>query len=373
MRDNGFDLVIVDGSANGWSWNFTNQTFSAINDPAFYGATAVDVLDTYLLFNKPGGRFWYTSLSSTLTPFDSTYIAGKSGNPDDLVYLFVMQRAIYLLGRQTSEVWTNVGDAKFPFAISNGVFLEKGCIAPYSVATDGTNAFWIAQNKNGSREVVVATDYRVRLVQTPAIAIELSRMGDVSDAQGFCYQQAGHTFYVLNFPSANATWVYDLGENLWHERVYLDNDGNENRWRVGCATGAFGTNLGLDWQNGNLYEIDLDSYTDDGEAIVRVRGFPFLEANGNRVEFAYFQPQIETGSTLVSDDQGFISLRWSDDHANTWSDPMIESVGKTGQYLRQPSFWRLGIARSRVFELSWSNPAKISLQGAFVEYSGLRG
>src|SRR3954467_8193002 len=55
MVDNGLDLVIVDGTANGWTVGLAGNTFAAISDPSgmFTGADRVDYLDTYLLFNKP--------------------------------------------------------------------------------------------------------------------------------------------------------------------------------------------------------------------------------------------------------------------------------------------------------------------------------
>jgi hypothetical protein len=43
--------------------------------------------------------------------------------------------------------------------------------------------------------------------------------GNITDAIGYTYQQDGHPFYVLIFPSAEATWVYDVSTQLWHERA----------------------------------------------------------------------------------------------------------------------------------------------------------
>jgi len=42
-------------------------------------------------------------------------------------------------------------------------------------------------------------------------------------------------------------------------------------------------------------------------------------------------------------------------------------MGTTGEYLTSISWWRLGMARDRVFQLSWSDPIKTALSGAFVD------
>jgi hypothetical protein len=62
-----------------------------------------------------------------------------------------------------------------------------------------------------------------------------------------------------------------------------------------------------------------------------------------------------------------VSLRWSDDRGHTYGNPIMQSAGSAGEYLTSLQFQRLGMARDRVFEISWSTPAKRVLQGAWVD------
>jgi len=48
------------------------------------------------------------------------------------------------------------------------------------------------------------------IISNPAISDAIGKYDKISDAVGFCYQQGSHIFYMLSFPSANATWRYDL-------------------------------------------------------------------------------------------------------------------------------------------------------------------
>jgi hypothetical protein len=75
MRDNGVTLVIVDGSAFGWTVNVVTHVFAVITDPNFFGANFVEIIDTFFLFNKPNSNIFYVS--------PSNYTAGASGT--DLV------------------------------------------------------------------------------------------------------------------------------------------------------------------------------------------------------------------------------------------------------------------------------------------------
>lgn len=63
-----------------------------------------------------------------------------------------------------------------------------------------------------------------------------------------------------------------------------------------------------------------------------------------------------------------ITLKWSDDAGASWSNGIIKSVGAHGEYLTSPTFYRLGMARSRIFEISWAGPQAEAMTGVFVGY-----
>ena len=62
-----------------------------------------------------------------------------------------------------------------------------------------------------------------------------------------------------------------------------------------------------------------------------------------------------------------VYLSCSDDRGKTFGNPVGQTMGTTGEYLTSISWWRLGMARDRVFQLSWSDPIKTALSGAFVD------
>ena len=64
-----------------------------------------------------------------------------------------------------------------------------------------------------------------------------------------------------------------------------------------------------------------------------------------------------------------VLLRWSDDRGRTFGNPVAGSIGATGNYLTSIQYNRLGMARDRVFEVSWDAPVDTGLQGAFVSFN----
>lgn len=371
--DNGQTAFVVDGSPSGFLIDLVTKVMTPYNDPSFLGSNFADYSDTFMLFNLPGTQQFYSTLSNT-SDIDPTYFAAKSGAPDILVGIKVMHEELWLIGQRTTEVWYDSGGAQFPWQRLSGVFIEQGCCATYSIVKHGLNVFWLGQDKDGNREVIMGEPYKVSRISTHAVEYALNKYSKVSDCIGMTYQQEGHIFYILTFPSANVTWVYDIRTGMWHERVWTNNNGQENRIRASCMTFAYDTLVCGDHSTGQLYKMNLDNYTDNGQPITRRRGFPHLVAGGTRALYRSFIADIECGNQDPADSSKppQISLRWSDDRGRSWSNPIEQSLGAGGQYLTQPKWNRLGLARDRVFELFWSPAQKTALNGAWVDSTPVR-
>lgn len=295
MKDNGTTLMIVDGTAGGWTVNLASHAFAAVTSTAYYGADTVDYLDGYFLFNKPNTPQFYSS-DNLATTFDPLYFANKESGSDMLVTLKVAKREIWLLGNKYTEVWFNAGAADFPFQQIPSVFIAHGCAAKYSVAEYDNAIYWLATNEAGQGIVLSGAGYATRRISTFAIENALSKYGTISDAIGMVYSLGGHIFYVLTFPTQDTTWVYDIATQLWHEWLYIDTNGVEHRHLANCMYNINGTVVAGDWNSGNLYRVDPTVFTDNGQPIKRVRAFPHLINDSKRVYYREFIADVETGN-----------------------------------------------------------------------------
>ncbi len=368
MADNGIDLVLVDGSSQGWTIHLATNAFAQLADPtgSFVGADFVAYVDTFFIFNKPGTQAFYTSLSNSLT-FDPLYIANKTWFADNLVALAVVQRQIWLIGDKTTEIWDDSGASSFPFSIVSGAFIQHGCVAPHSVAAQDVNVFWLGNDPQGQAIVFMGGNYTAERVSTHAIEHEIQTYSTISDAVGHIHQMEGHMFYVLTFPTADKTWVFDVSNRLWHERMWMDTNGIEHRHRANCGTAAYGEFVVGDWQNGNLYIYDINNYTDNGQAIRRIRSFPHIVNELKRIMYRQFVADMQCGAatdpTLIPQ----VELSWSDDRGVSYGTPVLQPLGQVGQTQTVLQWQRLGMARDRVFELAWSAPVMTALNGAFID------
>jgi hypothetical protein len=399
MADNGVQLFVA-CNPDAFVYNANTGVFAQVTDPDFPGAVSVGYLDSYFVFNEPDSqRVWVTSLLDG-TAIDPLDFASAEGNPDNIVSLMVDHREVWLFGNNTVEVWYNAGAADFPLARIEGAFMETGCLAPYSVAKLDNSVFWLGSDARGNGIVYRNQGYNAQRVSTHAVEWQIQQYAVLNDAIGYSYQQDGHSFYVLTFPTAQATWVFDVATGLWHERAYWDGV-QYRRHRSNCQANFNGQVLVGDWETGFIYAFSQDTYNDNGQAQRWLRSWRALPTGQNtlkRTAHHTLQLDCESGvgagtvstfflltensvnlttesglqlvTSLVSLTDGAnpqVMLRWSDDGGHTWSNEHWAGMGKIGEYGKRVIWRRLGMTtklRDRVYEVSGSDPVKIAIMGA---------
>jgi len=374
MEDNGTELVIVDEVA-GYVYDFSTTALTAVAGIPTGGQ--LGSVDTYILATNPndfegtGQReaFYISGPGDALT-WSALDYASAEGYPDKIVTLMIGDRETWLLGERTCEIWENTGGA-FPFTRISGTFSEYGIVAPFSAAEGEDSILWLSRDRRGEGRVVRTNGYQPQIISTDElnyqIATYLENDGDISDAIAFTYQQRGHVFYVLTFPTASRTHVYDLTTGIWHERSSFVN-GEDIRWRANCHAYFNGVHLVGGYDDGIIYQLDPSTYTDAGGALRRIRQTQVSNQNQLKIFMNRLGIRFRAGVGLVSG-QGSnpqVMLQWSDD-GNTWGNEVWRSIGAIGEYSWQ-TFWnRMGSFRNRWFRLMMTDPVPFDLVEAYAD------
>jgi len=371
IASNGAQLLIVDGVA-GWLVGVKASALTAISDPEFpNGVRRATYQDGFFLVAGDGtGKFYINERPNDGSQWNGLDFASAEGSPDNTIGIISDHREVWLFGELSAEVWVNTGNADFPFQRSGNVFIEHGCAAAGTVAKADNTVFWLGADDKGSGVVWRADGYTPMRISTHALEKAFAGYETIADAFAFTYQQEGHIFYVLTFPTAGATWCYDAATQLWHERAWRNPDtGQLTRWRPNCRVYANGAHLVGDCENGNVYALDLDTFDDDGAPILRLRRTTTTEAMQQRMFYTALQLDMETG-VGTADGQGaapVVMLRYSNDGGHTWSVERTATVGRTGEYGARARFTRLGSGRNRVWEISMTDPVKFAVFGAVLD------
>jgi hypothetical protein len=362
-------------------------------DGAFSGADVVDVVDNYFVYNRPQTQQFGSS--NPLSPISSSLaFSSKDGAPDNLVSLIIDHRELYLLGEASSEVWVDSGLFPFAFQRIPGTSTQHGIAAKFSVARLGNSFAYLSKNIRGDGQVMMMNGYVPTRISTHAVENSIEG-AEISDARAWTYLIEGHEVYVISFPGLDLTWAYDIATGMWHKWLWVDSNNVFHRHRGNCHSHFANMSLVGDWENGQIYMLDPNTYTDNGGEIRRVRRAPHLVSDFQRQFFSelqiLFQPGVGLsgniiGSTsptngvagigvaglAIAGQQDFAvlgadpqaMLRWSNDGGSTWSNEHWVSIGVQGRYKNRAIWRRLGQARDRVYEVVVTDPIKAVIVAA---------
>lgn len=361
MADNGLQLMVTDGTS-GYIYTFATDTFVQITDLDYPGAQTIAWQDGYFIVNPPDTNQFYVSALYDGLNWDALDFASAESNPDNIIAIWADNSTIYLFGSNSTEFWTNSGAVDFPYTKISGGSTEWGCAAVNSICKyDNTLAF-LAKNRMG--EVIIArmAGNLPQRISNPELEYIINNYASVADCQTFAYMLGGHPMLQVNFPTAMASWLYDGLTNCW-SRVQSKDIG---RHRAELGINYLDKIIVTDYENGNLYRLNPDSYTDNGEEIAFEVTSRHVENDDLRIIVDKLQLDMETGVGLVSGqgDNPQVMLSISKDGGHTYGTEQWCDIGAIGEY-RQRAIWRrLGQARDWTFKFRITDPIKRVILGA---------
>lgn len=363
MSDNGTQLCVVNG-AQGYIYTLVGG-FQLITDTAFNPAKTVTFFDNYFVFEWVNTNEWFISNTLDGLTYDPLAFASAEVSPDYILATVNQQENLLLFGQKTIETWYNSGDVNFPFNRYDGATIERGCSAAYSPVKEDNSVFFLGDDLIFYRLNGVVP---VR-VSTHAIEAAWSAYPSVADTSTWSFTWQGHKFVVVTFPIGNATWIYDISTNLWHERVsFTANNEPMGRWRASCGTNAYNKVMVGDYLTGNIGYLDQNTFTDFGNMTQAYLVAPVIhDPDRRRVFMDRFELDIQAGVGLATG-QGSnpqVMLDWSDDGGYQFNtlQPWA-TMGAQGATTTRLRWLRLGQTRNRVMRVTISDPVCRTIIGA---------
>jgi hypothetical protein len=361
----GNQLMIVDGT-DGWIYDLVGNTITKITDPQFPVASQVVYQDTYFIVNEVNTNQLHISDSFDGLSWQG-FQGGAEGSPDTIVNFISTSTNIWVFGQKSAEIFADAGNPGFPYERIPQTFQNIGLLATQSLAGINNVIFFLGTNNQGFGQIRMSNGLDTQIISNQLLDNEIQSYATPTDAIGWCYQDDGHIFYILNFKNANKTWCYDLTNGKWSERRF----GTNSRWKYDYIAYTFNKNLVANFYDGKIYELSSDIYTDAGSPIFRVRTSPHVFGADNKwIFYNKFELSAKVGVGLDGVQQGTdpkIILNYSKDGGNTWSNDLTIGLGKIGEYTTRLQWRRLGRARSMVFRVTCSEPVSVQLMGAWID------
>ena len=210
---------------------------------------------------------------------------------------------------------------------------------------------------DNNRAVVKSTVNKIDEVSGP-VDLALHGLSSVEDALGDIMQVNGMALYVLTFPLANRTFVYNIKQNDWTEWGQWDDvTGVYNRFRGSAYCYAPKWNLHLvgDHSNGNIYALDRTQHYDNGSVIRSSRRTGFIShGTGNKKHCRELRLRLKRSVATQATQAPLMSVKWRNDHG-AWGPTKLMSLGQIGDHELMVSLKQCGDYRTRQYEFSHSD------------------
>jgi hypothetical protein len=366
-------------------------TFLAEVSSSFYPPIVPAYQDGYGIYPRQNSqRFYYTAIEdfSRVDPlaYESAiiyadYIAGAAS----------MNQELYMIGTDSVQIYHTSSNADLPFAPRTNFVLNYGCIAPYTIQVGSNNIiFMLARNKSGDRIIIIIENYNVKTISTEPLMDELSTYDTVDDAFASIIEMSTNIFYLISFPSADKTWVYNLKMDQWSQWASEWPNGissplptRQGMFRASCHAVFDGKNVVGDLASGRLFslsnDIILDNATKDlnsprenlyiGTPVTCQRTGPHLYGDDDWITLNSLIIDVQRGGTEINAPIT-LCLQVSRDGGQTWGSEMWRNTGATGNYTHRALWTNLGTARVFTFRLTTSDPGYIVILGMVADIEG---
>lgn len=379
FSNNPTQIMLVDGSPNGYIITIATDAFAVIADTDFKGGTHVVFCDGYFIYNEPNTALIRTSALNDGTSWDALDVGTVESKPDKLVGLAVNKGEVWCFGEETVEVWYDAANALgIPFSPRVGSEIDIGCAAAYSIVEIDDIIMWL-----DTRGCVVEssysqyirnnnTGYAINIVSDESLQAKISSYVSIRDAVATTYIDRGHIIYQITFPLAKKTWCYDRLTKVWTERAYHDNYANELVAHIAEFCCVLNNKLFICGQSkGKLYIMSHDYKDDAGEPIRRIRRTATFSVENKLIGVNKLELRMGSGAATQSGlgSAPVILLRYSHDGGYTWSNSIPQSIGMVGEYGKRIIWNRLGTGSEWIFEFTIVEPIEFSIVDGFIEIS----
>lgn len=318
-----------------------------------------------VVYDAALGNLVFTALKQPATAGLGSVLNAES-NPDDVIFVWSFKQQLYAAGTKTIQPFWNSGRGEPPYSPVTNAVQQVGVQARYSISTNRELTYFLGSDLR----VYQYDGLSVSPVDNPALGSVIRKYQKTDDAFGMCFTFDSMNFYLLSFPTGGSSWLYNESVGLWTNLA----EGTEGgQTRLGHYQNTYGKHLVSDRRNGNIYELDFNNYTNNGDMIQRQRDTIVISAKelnigrpNTRMTMNWLKLVVEQGVSEI-DRRASILMQYSDDHGKTWSSELRGRVGALGDYQSELYWGQLGSFRERMFRFTMTDPVKWVLIDAIAD------
>ena len=366
MADDGVNLFIV-SSTGVYQYSSDTDAITIVTDVNIVGAKSVAFINNQFIYTND--RFSIVSNVGDGSTANGLNIIGEESLPDDMVRDFIFDDIIYRCSERSIVAWYNSGVGNPPIEKLQGRIFQVGLAAINSIARTDDAMYWLGDDFS-----IYQSSAGAKLkISTDAISHALTKFDTISDAVANTFVIDGISFYAITFPSGGKTFVLNetLGQQGWFE---LSSGISGGIYQGSTLIECYGKTYASDKDNGNIYTLCPNTFTNNGETIRRVRTTGSVNSEpfgvkGKLTQMSKAKFIMESGVGLISGEgeNPRILVEYSDDGGYTWKHGNWPRVGRLGERTLQVEFFNLTKFYDRIFRIVTTDPVSYSIFSATID------
>jgi hypothetical protein len=358
-------ILILNGLGDGFIFT-TADGISAITDPSFLGSTGGDILNEAFILARSDSTEFFLSDPGDGSSYEPLAFGSAEQSPDDLVTVVAKKSSAWMMGTKTIEKWqTFASDPLLPIRFQQGASIERGVIAPDSVARLDDYIAWLADDGTvrmiqGSQMIKISDlDLELRIRGNGTAAFP--GFTDITDAVGWWVDGPIHKIYYLTFPAGQYTWGFDLTTGQTHTRQTE----SDSVWQ-GTQSILFDGRILVGSTQGDIFELDPANRTENDEVMRTSITTPSMMWDQN-VTIPLIELDMEVGilDDLSLDPQLMVSYTKDGIRFTNWGTISLGTIGASRTRVPMRFFGQ--VVRNKNFALRFETTDAVE-----VRYYGLK-
>jgi len=343
--------LLITTTTEGYIYDITAGTLTQVTDSDYVAGGSVISIQQLAVWQLDLNRFAVGDGGDPGT-IQNENISAALVASDNLVRIARFREGVYMMGSTTVEPYYigTTGTGNPLVAIQNGTMaiglIDRGC-----VDSNDDFLYWIGDDKRLHR----TSAYDPQSVTPPAIHNDLSKL-DFTGARVRCITRDGQNFVQI-FTSTK-TWCYSETTNEWFELAYKAGE------EIALAydyTYAYNKHLIMSRIDSKILELDEDTYTENGQTIIRERitapiNASALGKNGGRLIAKRAELIIESGVGNLTAPNPLIMISHSIDGGQSFSNEQWIEAGRDGENNLRVEYYFMASFRQIQFKIRTSDP-----------------
>ena len=342
--------LLITTNDNGYVYDIDAATLTTMTDASYVAGGSVVAINSFVIWQLDKNNYAVADVG-TPTSIQAENISTVASYADDLVQIFRFRETIYMMGATSVEPYYIGSTGTNPLiAIQSGTvargLVERGC-----VDSNENAMYWIGDDK-----VLYRTNaYEAQSVTTPAVASKFSSYS-FTNARVRCLKVDSQNFVMVL--TSSASWCYAEASNYWFELAYK---ADEEIYVGYDHTYAYGKNLIQSRLDGEVFELDMDTFKDNAQTTIRERitapiNASALGKNGGRMMMKRAELIMESGVGNLDKANPLIMVSHSVDGGQSFSNEKWLRAGRAGENNLRVEYYDMVSFRQIQFKIRTSDP-----------------